>query len=343
MNCAARPTIPLFPVSVATLMEFAVWASQNGITSWDSIANYVGDVVTWAVETTNQLDPRSATPQDAKLWGKFVRNFPAVVGGNPSAAKLRLQPGHVAAMILDMVDSSWIDRRDHAAYLVLWYSSCRIGHVAPAAATVEALGHTLRWSSLRFVPSVLDADHVFIFFPSTKTRPMAANRPWYTAIGAVTDPDLCAVTQLRRHFLENYTGRPDDFVFTRDLGDGRHYTRTSFTDILRFRLVAGAHRHLGIRLTASSFSGISWRKGSLQTAAEQGTPGYVLANLADHATIDTTRQHYLADTVEGRAAHTAAIGSGFVGVSPRSVAPRLAAAADVFAVPPRYGLATPRR
>jgi hypothetical protein len=295
-------------------MEFCVWASRNGVNGFDSISNYVGDVVTWAMQTCDQPDPRSATPLAARTWATFVSNFPKVVGAPPSKVKLRLQAGHLESMFLDMTDASWSDRRDRAAYLTLWYSACRIGHVAPDAADPQTLGHALRWDGLKFEPSLEAPERVLLYFPSTKTRPLLANRPWWTAVGRVDDESVCLVSVLRLHFLEHYTGRPSDFVFTRAPDDGRHYTRTAFTDILRYRLV-GAARHLGIDIDVKAFSGISFRKGSLQTAADVGTPGYALADLGDHSSVDMTR-FYVGDTVAGRAARTVAIGGGFDGVSP---------------------------
>ena len=327
MHSATCPTIPLFPISLGLLMEFCVWASRNGVNGWGSISNYVSDIVTWAMQTCDQPDPRLATPLAARTWATFVGNFPKVIGAPPSKVKLRLQAGHLEAMFLDMADDSWYDRRDRAAYLTLWYTACRIGHVAPAAGDVHTLGHALRWDRLRFEPSLFAAERVLLYFPSTKTRPMLANRPWWTAVGRVDDDSVCLVAQLRRHFLENYTGRPSDLVFCRAPDDLRHYTRTAFTDILRLRLV-GAARHLNMVIDPTGFSGISFWKGSLQTAADVGTPGCALADLGDHSSVDMTR-FYVEDTVTGRAARTAAIGGGFAGVAP--VGPALGEA------PPQFG------
>jgi len=320
MDCPEFPIIPLFPVPLATLMEFAVWCSENNINGWDSIRSYVGAVVAWGMATSNQPDPRTATPHDERTWSKFVTNFPKVIGGPPPKVKLRLQPGHIESMFLDFVDGSWFDRRDRAVYLTLWYTSCRAGHVAPDAGDEHTLQHALRWDRIRFDPSLDNPLTVFLFFPSTKTRPMMANRPWFTAVGRVDNPDFCLVTQLRRHFLENYSGEPSDFVFTRDERDARYLTRTAFTEGLRLRLVNGG-RHLGLDIDPRAWSGISFRKGSLQTAADNGTPGYALADMADHTTVDMTRRNYLGDTVSGRAARTAAIGGGFLGVRPLDAAP----------------------
>jgi len=100
----------------------------------------------------------------------------------------------------------------------------------------------------------------------------------------------------------------------------RYLTRTAFTEGLRLRLVNGG-RHLGLDIDPRAWSGISFRKGSLQTAADNGTPGYALADMADHTTVDMTRRNYLGDTVSGRAARTAAIGGGFLGVRPLDAAP----------------------
>ena len=259
-------------------------------------------------------------------WAKYVHNFPAVIGGPPPKVKLRIQPGHLEAVHIDLTEASWIDRRDWAAYLTLWYSSCHIGHVALATADMHTLDHALWWDRLLFWPTLAEPELVYLFFPSTKTRPTKANRPWFTAIGRVDHPDFCAVVQLRWHFLENFHGDSSALVFTRSEDDQRHYTRTAFTEILRHRL-AGAARHLGIVLDPTNWSVISFHKGSLQTAADMGTPGFALADMADHTTVDLTRRNYLGDLVEGRASRTAAIGGGFHGVSPlRPTRPPAAAA-----------------
>jgi len=304
-----------FPVTTAVLMEFATWCSDNGINGWDSISTYVGAVVAWGIETSNQLDPRHATPQDERAWKKFVGNFPKVIGGPPPKVKLRLQPGHLEAIFLDFAPDSWLDRQDQTVYLLLWYASCRIGHVAPDSATVAALHHALRWCRLRFVPDLLNPVFVYLYFPSTKTRPMRANRPWFTSVGRVSNGNFCLVSQLQRHFIENYRGDPNGLVFTRSEHDQRHLTRTSFTNVLRFRLAAAA-RHLGITIDPSAWSGISFRKGSLQTGADMGIPGFALAEMADHSSVDMTRINYLGDNVATRARRTALIGGGFLGVTP---------------------------
>jgi hypothetical protein len=64
-------------------------------------------------------------------------------------------------------------------------------------------------------------------------------------------------------------------VFTRAPDDGRHYTWTAFTDILWYRLV-GATRHLDIDIDVKACSGISFRKGSLQTAADVCSPTWAI-------------------------------------------------------------------
>lgn len=311
LHCDAVPLIPLFPLKLSSLMTFAAWASVNGINGWDSVACYIGDVVAWAA-SYDSPDPRVAGTLNEQIWSTFVRNYPKIVGGKAPDVKLRLQVGHLECMFLDMNVDSWFDRRDRCAYLLLWYTACRIGHVAPAAPHAETLSHVLHWSNLKFVPSLLEPDFVFFYFPSTKTRPLKSNRPWFTAVGRVADPSVCLVTELRRHFCENYAGDPDGFVFTRGPEDGGYYTRTAFTDILRARLAIGS-RHLGMapgELDLSAFSGISFRKGSLQTLADGGTPSYALADAADHNTIDSTR-FYVGDTVQARAARMASIGDGF--------------------------------
>jgi hypothetical protein len=76
--------------------------------------------------------------------GPLRHELPTVIGGAPSKVKLRLHMKHLEAIFLDMNDDSWFARRDRAAYLTLWYTSCRIGRVAPDAADSLTLGHALR-------------------------------------------------------------------------------------------------------------------------------------------------------------------------------------------------------
>jgi hypothetical protein len=84
-------------------------------------------------------------------------------------------------------------------------------------------------------------------------------------------------------------------VFTRAPDESRHYTRTAFTDILRYRLV-GVARHLGIDIDVKAFSGFSFRKGSAPR-----------------------RRHAVEATADGgRARRTA--GDGVADVEPRQVA-----------------------
>eukprot|EP01052_Picozoa_sp_SAG31_P067266 SAG31_NODE_26056_length_449_cov_1.028571_1_plen_136_part_10 len=119
--------------------------------------------------------------------------------------------------------------------ITLWYTSCRIGHVAPDAADEDTLHHALRWDRIKFQPSLRDPTRVAFYFPSTKTRPHRANRPWFTAVGRAHNSQFCLVSALRRHFMLNYIGVPSGFLFTRGFDDLRHLTRTGFTNVLQGR------------------------------------------------------------------------------------------------------------
>eukprot|EP01052_Picozoa_sp_SAG31_P042555 SAG31_NODE_6793_length_1885_cov_3.047032_2_plen_259_part_00 len=197
LHTPADPLFPLFPVSLTTLMEFATWCSENGVNGWDSISNYVGAVVTWHIRLCNMPDPRSASPLSKRDWDDFVRHFPVVIGNPPSKVKLRIQPAHLVAIHRDLQADDWWQARDWCAYsLCLWYTTCRIGHVAPDAADAPTLDHALRWNRIQFEPSLHDPLRVLLFFPSTKTRPVKANRPWFTAVDALPQPEFCFVRWL---------------------------------------------------------------------------------------------------------------------------------------------------
>eukprot|EP01052_Picozoa_sp_SAG31_P042554 SAG31_NODE_6793_length_1885_cov_3.047032_1_plen_91_part_00 len=85
-------------------------------------------------------------------------------------------------------------------------------------------------------------------------------------------------------------------------------TRTSFVDSLRLRL-GNASRHLTVPIDVKAYSGISFRKGSLRAGDREGIPTHALADMADHASMDVTRLHYLGDSVQSRAARTASLGT----------------------------------
>ena len=77
----------------------------------------------------------------------------------------------LVALLLSLNWNVDTDVRDGAAYVLLYYTSQRIGHVAVNGITT----HALRFESIYFYPSIALATIVFICFLSSKTRSPAAN------------------------------------------------------------------------------------------------------------------------------------------------------------------------
>ena len=113
------------------------------------------------------------------------------------------------AIYLDIDFSSWVDVQDIAAYTFLLFVGVRIGHVAVDAQRA----HALRFEDIGFYPSFDDCVFVYFHFRSTKTRPRAADTPYWSSVRAQPHLLLCPVAMLKRIFALNFRGIHTDFVF----------------------------------------------------------------------------------------------------------------------------------
>ena len=186
-----QPLLPLFPVSLDTLIMFMTWAKDNGINGgFDSISSYVSAVVEWGIAHNGQADPRKESWKAVSDWAKFksgfIENVPAV-----RKSKLRIQPALFQAMMTDLDIDTWRDMRDGAQYCLDFYSSVRVGHTS--AKSRKAPKHLLRYKDVMFLPSIDNPIEVHVFLRSTKSRKEAEGKPAWHQLGKVEarDPRLC--------------------------------------------------------------------------------------------------------------------------------------------------------
>ena len=316
-HCSQMPLLPMFPVSLDTIMVFAAWCSENGINGgMDSIKNYIGEVVRWGIQVTDQRDPRANGSKARADWRVYERNFRFMVK-TTRKLKLRIQPAMFQA-IMSMIDvNDWRDMRDGAQYAINMYSAARIGHTAAASSAKPK--HLLRFKDLVFDPSIEKPERVFIYLRSTKTRFEAEGKPTWQSVGAVHPPNgdmrLCPVYMLQRWVTTQYAGDPNAALFAAAKANRRHLPcgRTEFADTLRARIVLALPR-LDVNIEEfdiEKYSAIGFRKGSLSALAHsRGITAPRLAAHGDHTSVDTTL-HYLSDSVESRAGNSSAIASHF--------------------------------
>ena len=196
------------------------------------------------------------------------------------------------------------------SYFLLFFCGCRIGHVAQSGTATDAL----RWEDIHFEPSLMEPTTVYVCFRSTKTRPRAADSPFWTAIGRQRQLPFCPVDLLSRHMRTAYRGRPGDFVFSG--ATGAALSRATFTANLRRRLAVAAPM-LPAPVDLRRFSGVSFRKGCLSTLGALGLPSHRLADHADHSSVESSRIYTL-DTLADRAANSTMIASQFLSSSSSS-------------------------
>lgn len=301
--------LPIMPVSGANIMRFMLWLPSHGVRSgWKGSLSYVTEVSNWCQEL-QFADPRVAV--GTWLWNRFRHNYQRLVVAEHPATKLPIRPGHLEAMALDVDLGCQRDLRDVCSYFLLFFAGVRIGHVAPPS---EALAqHAIRFEDVYFQPSVAAPTVVYLCFRSTKTRPRAANLPFWTAIAAQPQLPICPVAILRLHFVRTWRGNPRDFLFRTPTG--MPLARSTFTAVLRARLQR-ASRHLPTPIDLRRYSGVSFRKGCLSTLGALNVPAHRLADHADHADVASSRG-YCVDSMRDRAANSGLIASAFLEVKPR--------------------------
>jgi len=317
-HCDQMPLLPIFPVSLDTLMVFATWCSENGVKGgMDSISNYVGEVAQWGVKFSDQADPRFESAKAIADWRTFSNNFRLMIKAERKL-KLRIQPAMFQAIMQGININDWRDMRDGTQYCICYYTAARIGHTVVEASARPK--HLLRFKDLLFEPSVANPKRVFILLRSTKTRKKNESRPTWHAVGQVrttnNDLRLCPVYMLQRWFQATFKGDPEAPLFTAEKEGRKHLPcgRTEFGDLLKARLI-NALPLLDIddvsAFDISKYSGIGFRKGSLSALAHsKGITTPRLAAHGDHQDVNTT-MHYLSDCIEQRASNSTAIASHF--------------------------------
>eukprot|EP01043_Picozoa_sp_COSAG02_P053975 COSAG02_NODE_6042_length_3848_cov_3.936783_1_plen_374_part_10 len=313
--CVNQGFLPIpIPTQAVMYMRFMMWLPANGISSgWKGCLAYASEVAFW----NKQLGFPDTRSEIDYWWNTFRLNFKNMVLSARKHSKLPLR----ASMLSGLLDSLNLgalpggdlqDLRDAAAYVLLYFTSQRIGHVALAPSGNRA--HLLRFSSLLFWPSLDAPTMVFILFRSTKTRRAANNDGFWSAVATQPQCRVCPVMLLRLLFLRTFSGNQDGFLFTAANGQDP-LSRSTFTNNLRQRLTA-------IGVDASEYSGISFRRGALSTLAAEGLPSYSLADFADHASIQTSRS-YITDSMEARAATGRIIGKVLASCDRWSTQPQL--------------------
>jgi hypothetical protein len=303
------PLLPLYPVRLFSLITYAWWLQFKGVAGgFNSIRNYL-TAVTEANSAAGHPHPAEAEPW---TWRKFRSNVPKhlLVVAAPKK-KWRLHASHLQAIALDADFSSAEDISDLSSYAVAWFSAIRVGHFAPKSKSALHTQHLLRWHHIAFLPSIQDPQRVFIKIDSTKTRNAKKVDPWWTAYDRNdVFPQFCGVRLLLAHYQASYTGEPSAYVWRSSSGGPQ--LRSTFTERLRQRLLRAAPR-LGLTadtMDVKAYSAISFRKGALSALAGF-LPPVMLAKVADHRSVETTNTHYVEDSLEQRAANTAASSRAF--------------------------------
>ena len=300
--------IPIFPLDLGDLMRYTLYlASDEGNVKagWNSCSNFVSEIITMG-KLRGWEDPRSGT-RNQFLWARFRQNFRTQVQVVRKAPhKLRLTPAHLQAIITTLDLGEFTDLKWGAAFVTLWHTNARVGHVAPKSR--KHLDHVWKFEDLVFIPNIQNAEKVVVHFRSSKTRAATEVRSFWTAVGKVElekgQPNTCAVRLLQAWVQRAYTGNPSDPLFGSAHDASTPIVRSEFTTRLRQCLEAGA-KHLAPphnKLNPKAYSGVSFRKGSL--SAMSGLVEFNrLRERADHKCPEST-SHYVSDSVQTRAQST---------------------------------------
>ena len=176
-DVAARRTFPLFPCDINKLLSYGLWLSDNGINGYDSVRQYLGACCSWGAEL-GFSDARDETPVHAALFAKWRSRFKSDVPSKKrTRPKLDMRPELMEAMAVLSAPHDRSDVGTMEAYTFLYFSSIRVGHVAPAKRTRAA--HCLLWGNV-----IITRDSVFVFLYSTKTLATASDRGWWTVLAA---------------------------------------------------------------------------------------------------------------------------------------------------------------
>jgi len=304
-DCPLRPSFPIFPISVDKLCEYALWLNDNGVNGWASVKNYIAAAMAWQKERSLN-DSRYASTQAEAFYDHFRSRFKSDVPvKRKREAKLAITTGLMEAMALLTNPNDKTAVGEMASYVVLYFASIRIGHVAPQSRNKQQ--HVLLWRNI-----IISEDEVFIYLFSTKTLPSAANDGWWTTIAArplghfMLDP----VRLLRRWRTLSFVSHAQP-VFHAVGAPMLVVTRLNFTSTLRRRLTAAARLlpH-GRAFNAAAFAGISFRRSGLQ-ALWGKVPAQQVADHAGHKQISSTMAYAAGANIEARRSGTHIIASAF--------------------------------
>jgi len=307
----ADTQVAVFPVTMEKFFRYVLWLPKHGINSgWRGVKNYTGALVQLNLSLGGK-DPREENPELYAILRKRFKQNIQVIRTQPR--KLAIRPAHVQALCLGAIDNLNAQTiADAASDTFMQFSAIRVGHVAPKAK--NNLRHVLCWKHLIFHPSIVECVYIFIYVPTTKTRPGTELRPFWTAVGRVTsNPTVCPVRWMVRHFTTNYSGDPDTPIFNGP--NGSTLTRATYQRRLQLRLGAAVRDYLDIvDFNVKHYTGISFRKGGITELTKQAAVHRILMNqvadFADHQDIATTRGYDEA-TIATRAGFSGMIGGGF--------------------------------
>ena len=291
------PRWPAFPFTLGTLLEYVLWLRDHGIGSFASAANYVAALVAWGQEN-DQEDLRQASPLYEATWsffkGRVIAELPIKRRSKP---KLKMHAAYMECLALDADTSSAEVIKHLAAWVLLFFSGIRVGHVA--AKRRNMLAHVLAWGNIQ----ILD-NEVRIWLGSTKTRPLAANDGYWTSIAARPD-GLCTLDPVRMFRLWHRVGFMGDSslpLFPARASACLAMQRNEFTSALRTALGTALLRLPGEAPDVRRLTGISFRK-SVVSSLWNKVPTHRVLEAVDHKTISASVAYGHDDTLD-RAANT---------------------------------------
>jgi hypothetical protein len=301
MFANANGALPLMPTKSTVFFRYALHLAHTGVHSgWDGVGKYITEVVRWNHEF-GYPDFRLSCQW---WWDRFRDEFKQCVQVAHRGMKLPIRPAHLQAMAAGADLNDPTDLRDIASYFLLYFCGVRIGHVAGSA---SGPSHCIRYEDLHWEPSFEAPERVYLCFRSTKTRPRAADTPYWSAINRQAGMRWCPLLLLQQHIKRTYKGVPGDCIFQSVRGGP--LPRSTFTSSLRRRLTAAAPL-LDTPVDLSKFSGTSFRKGFLTTLGPM-VPSHRLADAADHSSVESSRI-YTVDSLKMRAANSDLVATAFV-------------------------------
>ena len=303
-DCAARRTFPLFPATIGKVLAYAIWLSDNNVNGWPSVRNYIAAMLSWSAELSF-VDCRTATPLHEALYARFRRRFQSDVPiQKRRKSKLDMRPELLEAMALQTVFTCVISIKEMTAYVVLFFSSIRVGHVSPSR--LDRSKHVLTWGDV-----ILTEDDVFLFLHSTKTLRASAAQGWWTVLGARPQGhralDPVRMMTLWRSLSYECDSQP---VFCADTAKMLAQPRSAFTTALRRRLrQAVTILPRGHLCDVDRYAGISFRRAGV-TQLWDKIPRHRLSARSQHSSFSSTAA-YGGDSFYVRRGDTDTLASSF--------------------------------